>query len=57
VRAEPERYFKPPYVGTRGWIGMYLDVPVDWEAVAGHVEDAWRCVAPRKLLTQFDAAN
>jgi hypothetical protein len=55
VRAEPQRYFKPPYVGTRGWIGVYLDVPVDWGAVAGHVEDAWRCVAPKKLLVEFDA--
>jgi hypothetical protein len=55
VRAEPQRYFKPPYVGTRGWIGVYVDVPVDWGAVAGHVEDAWRCVAPKKLLAEFDA--
>ena len=55
VHAEPERYFKPPYVGVRGWLGVYLDVPVDWDAVAGHVEDAWRCVAPKRLAAQFDA--
>ena len=34
VGAEPDRYFRPPYVGSRGWIGMYLDVPdVDWDLV------------------------
>lgn len=57
VRADPRRYFEPPYVGARGWLGMYLDVPVEWEAVAGHVEDAWRCVAPKRLLAQYEAAG
>ena len=55
VGAEPQRYFVPPYVGHRGWIGVYLDVEVDWEAVAMIVEDAYRCVAPKQLLAQLDA--
>jgi hypothetical protein len=33
--AEPERFFRPPYVGTRGWLGVYLGVPVDWPQVEG----------------------
>jgi hypothetical protein len=45
VGAEPHRYFVPPYVGHRGWIGVYLDVEVDWDAVALIVEDAYGCVA------------
>lgn len=56
VAAEPERYFRPPYVGVRGWLGVYLDVPVDWDEVAAIVEDAYRCVAPKKLLAALDAA-
>jgi hypothetical protein len=55
VRAEPGRFFRPPYVGTRGWLGVYLDVPVDWDEIAGIVEDAYRAVAPKKLLAELDA--
>lgn len=46
VTAHPQRYFVPPYVGHRGWIGVWLDVPVDWEEIAGLVADAHREVAP-----------
>jgi hypothetical protein len=56
VRGAPEQYFKPPYVGTRGWLGVYLDVPVDWDEIAALVEDAWRAVAPKRLLAEADAS-
>jgi len=37
----PERYFVPPYVGHRGWVGLRLDLPkTDWNEVAGVIEDA-----------------
>jgi hypothetical protein len=50
VRAMPDRFYVPPYVGHRGWIGVRLDVPgVDWGQVAAIVEDAYRVVAPAKL--------
>jgi predicted DNA-binding protein (MmcQ/YjbR family) len=49
VEADPVRYFRPPYVGHRGWIGVYLDVEVDWEAAADLVEEGFRLVAPKKL--------
>jgi hypothetical protein len=55
VATYPERYFRPPYVGHRGWLGVYLDVPVDWDEVASLVEDAYRSVAPTKLVTRLDA--
>jgi len=51
VGAEPERFFRPAYVGHRGWLGVYLDVPVDWAEVAEIVEDAYRVVAPKRLVT------
>ena len=53
IRAAPDSFFRPPYVGVRGWLGVRLDVPVDWAQVADIVNDAWCCVAPAKLLAQF----
>jgi hypothetical protein len=47
VAAAPDRFFRPPYVGFRGWIGVYLDVPVDWDEVAVIIEDAHRLIASR----------
>ena len=58
VESDPQRFFRPPYVGGRGWIGVYLDVERDeagWEEIAELVEDAYRMVAPRALLEQLDA--
>lgn len=55
VGAEPERFFRPPYVGHRGWLGVYLDVPdVDWDEIAHIVTDAYRQVAPRRLIDLLD---
>jgi hypothetical protein len=55
VGSSPERYFKPPYVGVRGWLGVYLDVPVDWEEIGLIVRDAYRVVASPTLVRQLDA--
>jgi hypothetical protein len=56
VAADGGRYFRPPYVGHRGWVGVYLDVPdVDWDRVGLVVDDAWRIVAPRRLVAEHDA--
>src|ERR1700742_3226310 len=46
----PERYFRPPYVGHRGWIGVRLDEPVDWAELAELCADAYRAVAPARLV-------
>lgn len=53
--SEPDRFFVPPYVGHRGWLGVYLDVRVDWDEMADIVEEAYRMVAPKLLLAQLDA--
>jgi hypothetical protein len=57
VEAEPERFFVPPYVGTRGWLGVRLDVDVDWDEVAGLVEDAFRHVAPKRVVARIDGVG
>jgi hypothetical protein len=56
VTNAPDRFFVPPYVGYRGWLGVRLDVPVDWDEVAAIVRDAYRVVAPKRLVEQLDAA-
>jgi hypothetical protein len=53
VEADPERFFVPPYVGGRGWLGVYLDRAVDWDEIADLVTDAYRTVAPKGLLAML----
>jgi hypothetical protein len=55
VATDPERFFVPPYVGHRGWLGVYLDVPADWGQIADLVVDAYRVVAPKRLVATLDA--
>ena len=50
VAADGERFFVPPYVGHRGWLGVRLDRGVHWDELAGIVEDAYAEVAPAKLV-------
>ena len=54
VASDPDRFFVPPYVGHRGWLGVYLDVPVDWDQIADIVTDAYRAVAPKRLSARLD---
>lgn len=53
VEDEPERFYRPPYVGGRGWIGVRLDRDVDWAEIEGIVRDAYRLVAPKTLAKQL----
>jgi hypothetical protein len=54
VASEPGRFFRPPYVGSRGWLGVRLDGAVDWSELEALCEDAYRAVAPRRLLAVLD---
>ena len=54
VEQEPERFFRPPYVGPSGWLGVRLDVDVDWDEVRGILADSYRKVAPKKLSALLD---
>lgn len=55
IIASPDRYFRPPYVGSRGWVGMRLDGAVDWDEVAELCVEAYRVVAPPRLVQLLDA--
>ena len=53
VQEEPARFFVPPYVGGRGWLGVRLDVDVDWVEVAAIMTDSFRLVAPKSLVRKL----
>ena len=50
VEADPDRFFVPPYVGHRGWLGVRLDRGIHWDELTGIAEDAYADVAPAKLV-------
>ncbi len=54
IETEPDRFFRPPYVGHRGWLGVRLDRSPDWDELAEILTDAYRCVAPKTLIARID---
>jgi hypothetical protein len=50
VEQEPGRFFRPPYVGHRGWLGVRLDVDPDWDELREICTEAYRQVAPKSLV-------
>lgn len=56
VEAAPDRFFVPPYVGNKGWIGLYLDGRrVDWNELAALVEQSYRLIAPKRLAARLES--
>jgi hypothetical protein len=55
VRADPRRYYVPAYLGSKGWVGVRLDVgEIDWVEIRELITDAYRLQAPRRLVAQLD---
>ena len=54
VETEPDRFFRPPYVGGRGWNGVRLDAPIERDELAAICEEAYRVIAPRRLVQALD---
>lgn len=54
VGSNPDRFFVPPYVGHHGWVGVWLDVEIDWEEVADLVVESYRMTAPKRLSALLD---
>ena len=55
VASDPDRFFVPPYLGPRGWVGVRLDGDVDWDEIAELVTDGYRLAAPKRLVLQLDS--
>lgn len=53
VESEPDRFFRPPYVGHRGWVGVRMDRAIAWGEIEAICTDAYRCVAPRSLVARL----
>lgn len=54
IASDPVRYFRPPYVGGRGWVGVRLDGNVDWSEIEERCEDAFRTVASPRFIAELD---
>ena len=54
VESDPERFFVPPYVGAKGWVGVRLDADQDWNELAELIEDSYRLIAPKRLVALLD---
>jgi predicted DNA-binding protein (MmcQ/YjbR family) len=55
LAADPARFFVPPYVGPRGWIGLRLE-DADWDLVVAHVATSYRLIAPKRLAALVSPA-
>ena len=49
VNSDPKRFFKPPYMGPKGWVGVRLDYKVNWDELAAILKDGYLMSAPKKL--------
>jgi hypothetical protein len=56
IESKPSIYFKPPYVGVRGWIGIEL-ARISDEDLHFHIQTAWELVAPKRLLSKVGAST
>jgi hypothetical protein len=54
IAEDPEQFFRPPYVGHRGWLGVRIDRGPDWDEIGEIVRDAYRQVAPKALAARLD---
>lgn len=58
VETDAERYFLPPYIAHRGWVGAWLDVKgIDWGRVEALLIDAYRFAAPRRVAADLGAGE
>lgn len=57
VSSDPDRFFVPPYVGSKGWVGVRIGPATDWLEVAELAEDSYRMIAPKRLVAQLDGGE
>ena len=57
IANDPKRFWRPPYLGHRGWIAVMLDAKPNWDLVADLIEQGYRMVATARLVARLDAAE
>jgi hypothetical protein len=57
INADPDRFFVPKYVGSKGWVGVRLDLATqpDWEELAEIIYESYCLLAPKRLVAQWEA--
>jgi hypothetical protein len=55
IAANPAKFYRPPYVGVRGWVGIELKQVSD-EELTLHLREAWRLIAPEKLQVLLEVS-
>lgn len=53
VAEDPDLFYVPKYVGSKGWIGARLDAEHDWDEIADLIEDSYRLIAPKRLSARI----
>ncbi len=56
IESSPQKFYRPAYVGARGWVGIELDRVTD-EELKLHLHEGWRLIAPKKLQDVFDESQ
>jgi hypothetical protein len=55
IDSDEDRFYRPAYIGPRGWVGLRLDLgEVDWAEISKHVTDSYRMQAPKRLAALID---
>lgn len=58
VSAAPQRFYRPPYIGHKGWVGAWLDASdIDWDELAALIDESYRMIAPKRLVQQLDSGR
>ena len=57
VGDDPDRFFVPPYVGSKGWLGIRVAATVDWDEIGDLIRSSYCLIAPKGLARQVAAAT
>lgn len=53
IHNDPDRYFAPPYVGPKGWLGIRLDRRPNWKTIGDLIRDAYLLTAPKRIAAKL----
>lgn len=58
INSDPERFFVPKYVGSKGWVGVRLDLKAepDWDEMAEMISESYVMTAPKRLVAQWEGS-
>ncbi|MBU7596654.1 MmcQ/YjbR family DNA-binding protein [Streptomyces sp. P38-E01] len=54
IASDTDRFFKPPYLGPKGWVGVHLDREPPWDEIAELITEGYRLAAPKRLVARLD---